>query len=490
MMFKRIAALVWLLAMVPGIAAADNVVTYHNSPTRHGTYIVPRLTPAAAAGMHVDANFDGKVDGHVYAQPLFWHPPGGKALVIVATESDVVAALDARTGTTLWKNKLGEPVPLKSLPCGNIDPDGITGTPVIDPAAGVLYFDALTRTRTGPRHLIYALSLTNGSVISGWPLDVKAGLEAIGVRFSPATQGERSALQMMSGLVYVNFGGNWGDCGTYHGRVLQIQTSPPKIIASWETRANGGGIWAQGGLASDGGSLFATTGNTFNASKWSGGEAIVRLKPGLAYSLDPRDFFTPSNWQTLDDEDADLGGTEALPLDVGLGSPRTTRRVIALGKDGNAYLVDRANLGGIGGALAIKSVSNSAVITAPAVYETQSATMVAFTNSGGGNCSGNGIMMLGIAASGASPITEQWCAPFNGGGAPIITTTDGTSNPIVWVVGAQGDNLLHGFNALNGTVVFGGGNTALAGLHHFVTVLAAEGRLYVGADNRIYAFTF
>jgi hypothetical protein len=99
-------------------------------------------------------------------------------------------------------------------------------------------------------------------------------------------------------------------------------------------------------------------------------------------------------------------------------------------------------------------------------------------------------MMLSIAASGSSPISEDWCAPFRGGGAPIITTTDGTSNPIVWVVGAEGDNLLHGFNALNGNIVFGGGNTALAGLRHFVTILAAEGRLYVGADNRVYAFTF
>jgi hypothetical protein len=489
-MFKRISALAWLLAMAPGPAAADNVVTYHNSPTRHGAYIVANLTLGAAASMHLDRKFSGNVDGHVYGQPLFWHPAGRKPLMIVATESNVVAALDAVSGATVWKNTLGTPVPLKTLPCGDIDPVGITGTPVIDPAAGILYLDALILTSTGPKHFVYALSLANGSVISGWPLDVGAGLESLGVSFSSATQGERSALQLMAGTLYVNFGGNWGDCGTYHGTVIQVQISPPKITASWQTRANGGGIWAQGGLASDGGSLFATTGNTFNASKWGDGEAIIRLKPGLVYAADPRDFFTPSDWRTLDNEDKDLGGTEALPLDIAVGGSQPVRRVIALGKDGNAYLVDRSHLGGIGGALAVKSVSNNAIITAPAVYQTQSASMVAFTNSGGGICSSNGIMMLGIAASGPSPITELWCASFNGGGAPIITTTDGSFNPIVWVVGAEGDNLLHGFNALNGNVVFGGGNTPMAGLHHFVTVLAAEGRFYIGADNRIFAFTF
>ncbi len=489
-MLGRLLALAWLVMGVPGSTFAENVVTYHNSPTRHGVYTVPNLTLSAASGTHLDRNFSGKVDGHVYAQPLFWHPAGGEPLVIVATESDVVAALDANTGATVWKHKLGEPVPLKDLPCGNIDPDGITGTPVIDPAAGIVYLDALVLTNTTPKHSIYALSLANGSVISGWPLDVKARLGALGVNFSSATQGERSALQLMAGALYVNFGGNWGDCGTYHGTVVQVQLSPPKITASWQTRANGGGIWAQGGLASDGGSLFATTGNTFNASTWSDGEAIVRLKPGLAHSLDPHDFFTPSNWQTLDNRDADLGGTEALPLEIAISGSKPARRVIALGKDGNAYLVDRSNLGGIGGALAVRSVSSGEIITAPAVYETQSATMVAFTNGGGGLCSGNGMMMLGIAASGASPITEQWCAPFSGAGAPIVTTTDGISNPIVWVVGAEGDGLLHGFNALNGSVVFDGGKAPLTGLRHFATIVAGEGHFYIGADNRIYAFAF
>jgi len=72
---------------------------------------------------------------------------------------------------------------------------------------------------------------------------------------------------------------NWGDCGSYNGTVVQLRTSSPELVASWATRANGGGIWAQGGIAGDGESLYLTTGNTFNASTWSDGEAIIRLRP-------------------------------------------------------------------------------------------------------------------------------------------------------------------------------------------------------------------
>jgi hypothetical protein len=477
-----------LLVALPGLAEADNVVTYHNSLQRHGAYKMPDLTLATAADMHLDGRFHGRVKGQIYAQPLYWQPSGGKAVVIAATESNFVYALDAKTGDTVWQAKLGVPVPLNQLSCGNIDPVGVTGTPVIDPAAGVLYLDALQKTRSGPKHMIYALSLTDGSVVSGWPLDVKAELAKARVNFSATTQGERSAVQLFGGALYVNYGGYWGDCGSYHGTVIQVQTSPPKLVANWQTRANGGGIWAQGGVAGDGAYLFATTGNTFSASQWSGGEAIIRLKPGLDYSNKPKDFFAPSNWQTLDNEDADLGGTEALPLDIAVTGGQPAKRVIAFGKDGNAYLADRTNLGGIGGQLAVKQVSNSQIITAPAVYETSSTSMVAFTNSSGGNCSGSSITMLNVAPSGSSPITVAWCAPLNGRGAPIVTTTDGTANAIVWVVGAEGDNLLHGFNALNGQIVFSGTGTAMTGLHHFVTPMAVDRRIYVGADDRIYAF--
>jgi len=77
-----------------------------------------------------------------------------------------------------------------------------------------------------------------------------------------------------------------------------------------------------------------------------------------------------------------------------------------------------------------------------------------------------------------------WCEPLNGAGAPIVTTTDGTANAIVWVVGAEGDNELHGFNALTGATVLSGTGTAMSGLHHFQTILATRNRFYVAETTR------
>jgi hypothetical protein len=485
-----LAAALAFLVSVPAIAA-ENVVTYHNSIFRTGAYRVPGLTLAAAATMHVDTSFKSKVTGNIYAQPLYYRAEGAThGIVVVATESNSVYALDDRSGAAVWKVHLRASVPLSQLPCGNIDPDGVTGTPVIDPVAGVLYLDALTATGKGPRHLIYALSLVDGSVLAGWPLDVQTALASAGVTFSSSTQGERSGLLLSGGDLYIVYGGNYGDCGTYHGTVIQLQTQPSKLLANWETRANGGGIWAQGGIAGDGDSLFVTTGNTMGASTWMDGEAIIRLRPGLLHSTKKHDYFTPTNWLNLDNSDEDLGGTEALPIAIAVPGSPPALRVIAFGKDGNAYLADRRNLGGIGGAIQVMPASTSAIRTAPAVYQTKSATMVAFTNSGSSQCPFNNETMLNVAASGSSPVSVAWCAALNGAGAPIVTTTDDSANPIVWVVGAEGDNMLHGFNALTGQIVFSGTGTAMSNVNHFATILAARNRFYVAADNKVYAFAF
>src|SRR5690348_15817697 len=75
-----------------------------------------------------------RLDGAVYGQPLLVGD-----LVVAATENDSVYGLDQATGKVAWRRHVGTPVPLASLPCGNIDPLGITGTPVYDPASGLVY---------------------------------------------------------------------------------------------------------------------------------------------------------------------------------------------------------------------------------------------------------------------------------------------------------------------------------------------------------------
>jgi hypothetical protein len=86
--------------------------------------------------------------------------------------------------------------------------------------------------------------------------------------------------------------------------------------------------------------------------------------------------------------------------------------------------------------------------------------------------------------------SSAWCARLDGRGAPIVTTTDGKSEPIVWVVGAEGDDRLHGFRGDTGEEIYTGDGAGygMIGLRHFATILVAAGRFYIAGDGRVFAF--
>ncbi len=488
-LWRGFTLLIAAVAGVGGAAAQESVVTYHGAANRSGLYVAPTLTWTKAATVRLDPGFNATVDGAVYGQPLYWVPPGGGAArIIVATENNKVYALNARTGKQIWEKSLGTPVPLSALPCGNIDPIGVTGTPTIDPATSIVYIEAFVQTATnGPRHRVYGLSLDTGERAPGWPVDVKNGLDELGLGFNNAPQGQRSALSLVNGKLYVPYAGHYGDCGAYYGMVVGLDLASPAVFGAWSTQVGGGGSWGQSGVAFDGGSLFVTTGNGFgSSSSWGGSEAVFRLPPTLSNPTQAADYFAPQNWYALDQADLDLGGTSAIPIDVP-GAP-VVHRVLALGKDGNAYLLNRANLGGIGGQIATAEVSANEIITAMATYPGTNAAMVAFEGVGAACPSGQSgnLVMLGIRRA---TIATAWCASFNGSGAPIVTTTDGTSKPIVWVAGAQGDGKLYGFRGTDGAllVAAAGGSAAIT---RFQTPLWANGRLYVAANGAVYAFVY
>ena len=476
-----------------GVAVAQSVLTYHGAADRQGHYIEPALTWAKAKGVHRAPAFKARLLGAVYAQPLYWVPPaGGTGRIIVATEANEVYALNADTGATLWRTSLGRPVPRRELPCGNIDPVGVTGTPVIDPISGSVYLDALVGTAAGPRHKVFGLSLANGAIARGWPIDVAGGLKARGENFDIAPQGQRSALAIVNRHLFVPFAGLLGDCGNYHGWAVGFNLAAPGVSASWATRGQAGGSWGQSGIAYDGTSMFLTTGNTFTdaASPWGDGEAVIRLEPSLEHSDRVTDYFTPADWRRLDARDLDLGGTSAIPIDIPRTAGAPLPRILALGKDGKAYLLDRARLGGIGGQLAAVNVSTRAIITAMAAFPAAGAAMVAFTGEGAHCPNGRSGNLVMLRVEGRA-IATAWCASFDGRGAPIVTTTNGAADPIVWVVGAEGDNRLHGFRGTDGQQLFvGDTGGAMSGLHHFETLLVAAHRFYVGADGTVYAFDF
>ena len=151
-----------------------NVTQEHNNLSRDGLYIDSAFTPSAAANVTRDLNFSGTISGNVYAQPLYIeNGPGGAAMVIVVTESNNVYALDAADGTVIWqRNNIGPPV-TSGLPCGNISPLGITGTPVVDVKSRSLFFDAMIDGAT-KKHFIYSLNVDTGATNPNWPVDVNA----------------------------------------------------------------------------------------------------------------------------------------------------------------------------------------------------------------------------------------------------------------------------------------------------------------------------
>ncbi len=463
----------------------QSVLTYHGDAGRSGNFVVPALTWQNAASVEPDGAFAARVDGHVYAQPLYWTDPAThQALLLTASESNVVQAFDAQSGKQAWRKSVGRPVPGAALPCGNINPLGITGTPVIDPATQAIYFDAAVDEAGGPRHEIFGLSLKDGSILHGFPVDVGRALQGAGRRFDPRTQNQRTALTLLDGTIYAGFSGHFGDCGDYHGFVVGVPLHDPGKVLSFETRARGGGIWAPGGFGVVGHDMFFATGNTFGAKEWSDGEAVFRVGADLHRSDNKRDFFAPADWRSLDARDEDLGGSNPLPLDVG-----NQALILALGKDRKAYLLDRNNLGGIGGQLAVETVSRTPIRTSPAAYPLGNAVMVAFEGPGD-RCPamgrGGDLTVLKIAAGAPLAMNAAWCGAVDGGGSPMVTTTDGHSNPIVWVLGAEGDNRLHAFRGDTGAPLFT--SAPLSGLRHFQTLIATQDRLYVGADGRVYAF--
>jgi hypothetical protein len=485
-LFSFLLLIVAVLSAVLAANAGLNVTQHHNHDSRDGLFIDSAFTQAAAANLKRDTTFSGTVVGNVYAQPLYIEDgPGGKAMIIAVTESNNVYALDAITGSVIWQRNVGTSVTSSNLPCGNINPLGITGTPIVNLASRSLFFDAMTTPDGGTtkEHLIFSLNVDTGAINSNWPVRVNATAVSGSTTFDSSVQNERGAPGIVNNILYVPYGGHWGDCGTYHGWLIGVPINNPASVTAWATPASRGGAWSVGGVASDGTNPFIATGNTSGASTWGGGEAIIRFQSGPAFTGLTNDYWSPTNWKSLDNSDTDIGGSGPLLVDVPGATPSSF--VVSLGKDGNAYLLDRGNLGGVSAPVAQLHVAGNEIIQAAATYRTSIGTYVAFRDSSGM------VTALRINPTNLATITKVWNVSQNGRGSPFVTSTDGTNNVIVWVVGSEGDQRLHGYDGDTGNVVFGGGGTneLMTGTRRYNTGIAVHGRIYLTSDNKVYSFT-
>jgi hypothetical protein len=490
-----------LWSAIPPAKAQVNVTQFHNHDSRDGLYIDSAFTPSGAATLARDLNFDGTISGNIYAQPLYIeNGPGGRAMVIAATESNNVYALDAVDGSVIWERNVGPPVSADDLLCTKFDVMGITGTPVVDLASRALFLDAMTSPDGGTtkKHLIISLNVDTGDINPGWPVDVEATATYNGINFNSAVQQQRPALGIVSNILYVGYG-SMRDCNIWHGWLIGVPIDNPASVTAWAAGGGGswgGAIWGVGGVASDGKNPFVTTGNTSNTGgNWHGGEAVIRLQPGPVFSGDSADYWTPTNWVSLDQMDADMGASGPLLVDVPGATP--SHLLVALSKDRHAYLVNRDNLGGISAPIDESQVASSTILQAAVTYRTEQGTYVAFRANNDGNT-----VLSAFRITATNPPTidsaSGWDVnrPSGGCGSPFATSTDGTNNMIVWVVGTedhqtQGDQRLHGYDGNTGAAIYDGGgpNELMAGTHYYSTTgIAARGRIYVAGDNKVYAF--
>jgi len=469
-----------------------SVLERNNHPSRDGAFVQPALTHAAAAAMAPDTAFQATFTGSMWASPLFFdNGPGGKGIFIAVTTGNDVIALDETTGATVWTRNIGTPAAGSGAGCGNINPLGILSTPVIDPATRTIYVAGAIGGSAGiTSHVAVALSIDDGTIKAGWPVDISTKLG-----FDPKPHNQRSALSLVKGILYVPYGGHIGDCGAYHGRVVAINTADPTMVTGWATGGQGEAIWAAGGLASDGTSVFAITGNrTSGSGAHADSEEVVRLS-GMA-TLDkstPKNFFFPTTWQTMDGTDADFGANSPVYIKVPGAMPSAL--LMALAKDGHFYLLDPTNLGGADGStpLANLMVSNGAmsIHTTPAAYTSTQGVHVIFSTDTGAQCPGGGggeVVMSVSVPAGAPPVPQAaWCQPITGGpAAPIATTTDGTSNPVVWVM--SGSTLM-GFDGDTGAVIFAGGSGTCSGIRKWTSPIAVKGRTVVGGDGHLCSWS-
>lgn len=391
---------------------------------------------AATAGPPAIA-WHAHLDGAVYGQPLVI----GRT-VIAATEHDTIYGLNVLNGQIRWQRHVGTPVPLSALPCGDIDPLGITGTPVYDQANGLVYAVAET---TGYHHVLVGVSVTTGALRVERDIPTPDG--------QPRYDQQRPALALLGRYVYVAFGGLYGDCGPYRGSVVAVPASGSGAMLSYVVpTARAGGIWGPSGpVLGPSGMLYVSDGNgAGGATSFDGTNAVL----ALTQSLHVAGAFAPTNWRADSQNDADLGSTEPALLDNGL-------QLLALGKSGTAYLLDAAKLGGVGGQIASLSVCSAyggAAVNGTTVYEP---------------CQSGG--MAAISAAG-SQLQVLWRGPSSAQGSPVV------AGGVIWVTDYASGGLYE-MDPASGAVL---GSIPLGvSLPHFAGMSVSGDRGYIGASDGV-----
>ena len=411
---------------------ASDWTTYHQNNTRAG------FVANAPDPQRLTRAWSKQLDGSVYAEPLV---VGGH--VIVATENDSLYAFDSQSGQQIWHTNVGTPVAQSTLPCGDIDPLGITGTPVYDPATGLIFAVAEIQ---GPAHMLVGVDATTGKVKVRRSADISA--------MDPRANQQRAALALGNGMVYVAYGGLDGDCSDYIGTVVASRTDGSGPLLSYQVPTpREGGIWAPSGPALDSnGNVFVAVGNGEKTSgSWDHSDSVLRLSP----TLHLEDGFAPVNWRQENATDADLGSTGPILLSHGW--------IYADGKSGLGYVLKASHLGGVGGQTSVVSLCRA--FGGDAAIGSQ--VFVPCTS---------GLRSITISSTGR--ITLGWHASGSLQGSPVV------GGHTVYSLDTQG--VLFALNSSSGATR---ASIALGSCTRFATPTISGRMIFVGTYSGIVAVT-
>jgi len=500
----------------PGPSGTD-VVTYHYDNQRSGenlkeTTLNPGNVNSATFGKVGEFAVDGQIDGQtLFLSQLGIPGQGNKDVLYLATENDTVYAVDAQSiggssATILWKTSVlpGGESPSTSLPCGNIRPNGITATPVIDRARNAIYVEAMSQNPAGNIvHRLHALDLTNGSELFGGPTTITASFPGTGgnssggvVTFLPPVHHERAALLEAGSTIYTAWAGLFGDCGAYSAWVIAYDAGTLKQTGAIDLVPNnsGGGMWMGGGgpAADAAGNVYVISGNGFAdtpGANHSYGNSFVRLS--TSGGLTVGDYFTPYNTSAEDSADEDFGSAGPLLLpDLTDAGGIVRHLAVGAGKDGNLYVLNRDNLG------QFNSTKNNIYQPAIQLSTGENHSSPVFFNNTVYICPTNNALKafpVSQALLGTLPSSES-AHLFGSNGAVPSISANGASQGIVWTLDWEA-GVLFAYDARDLTKELYDSNQAAANRDHFsavgghfITPMVANGRVYVGTATSVAVF--
>jgi outer membrane protein assembly factor BamB len=390
------------------------------------------------------------VDGQIYGEPLVW---AGR--IYVATENDTVYALSARTGAVAWSMHLGRPVPSTSLPCGDITPTvGITGTPVIDQSRNEIFVVADEDRNGSAVHILAGLDTSTGRI------EMTRDVDPPGAQTTALLQ--RTGLTLDAGQVVFGFGGNYGDCASYRGRVVAVAETggqPRYFTVDAAAGESQGAIWMGGAapVVDDRGHVWVSTGNgsVYSAAHaYDDSDSVLELSSSLRLVQ----FFAPADWPQNNSQDLDMSTAPVLLADG---------QVLLTGKSRIVYLLSGAHLGGIGGQQASLASACGNDIDGGAAVVGMTAYLPCTT----------GVIAVQVTSSPAG-LRLLWTSRA-GGGPPVVAAG------LVWTIGQNG--VLYGVSPASGQVR----QQVTIGVpaNHFPTPSVGDGLMLAPSANRVVAFS-